>query len=116
MYAATVLVTAVADPHFFLYDCTILLVPALLLLAVPTGRAFPRVGFAAIYVALAFAPALHEATKRMPGAFAILDTQWSVLVMAGLLAWIWYRPGRGPVVARRVVPNNARQPALGSRF
>jgi hypothetical protein len=91
-----VLLAALTDPHFFLYDCAILIIPAALLLGAPTVLEHARAGFAALYVLLTFAPALHSAAMRLPDAMRFIDTQWSVLVMIGILIPIWRQQGREP--------------------
>jgi hypothetical protein len=90
LYAATVLIAALVSPHFFLYDGSILVLPAMLLLSAPGVSPRMGVGFSALYGGLMLAPAIHTAAARMPATPGrIIDTQWSVLIMLGLVTWVW---------------------------
>jgi hypothetical protein len=111
LFAGTILATALIDPHFFLYDCTILVLPALVLLAESRVAALTRTMVAAIYILTLFAPVLHKAAA-FPVPLNVIDTQWSVAPIAVLLVIAWRKPrlttpATHAMMRSRELPKNA---------
>lgn len=90
LYGFTILVTALVDPHFFIYDCSILLLPALLLIASNPISDGIKVTVAALFLFTMAAGPLHLLASRVPVAVSIVDTQWSVLPII-LMTWFTWK-------------------------
>lgn len=90
LYALAVLITAAASPHFFLYDATLLLLPALILLDAFPASAAIRVSLAAGYVLTWITPLVHLLFGNAPWPLAVLAAPWAVLP---LLVLLWTAAG-----------------------
>jgi arabinofuranan 3-O-arabinosyltransferase len=91
LLASTVLITGLSIPHFFSYDCTILLVPALILLNERISDRRVHLAILSLYFTLFAALPLHVLASRGPSLVRIIDTQWAVIPMLALL-WLAWRP------------------------
>jgi hypothetical protein len=91
LYGFTILVTALVDPHFFIYDCSILVLPALLLISSKRVTDGTKVAVAALFLITMFATPLHLAASRLPAFVSVVDAQWSILPMLFLAWFTWKR-------------------------
>jgi hypothetical protein len=84
-YALTVLVTALVNPHFFIYDCVLLWLPALVLLNEVPGRRAVKLSLAAAYALTLTASLRHAAVGEAAWPISLLGAQWTMLPLIALL-------------------------------
>jgi hypothetical protein len=111
-FAQAILVTALVSPHFFIYDCVILLIPALLLLdQEPESRTF-RLGPLAAWLVTWTSALRFLAFGALPFPLWLLAGPLLPPIIA-ILQWQSIRStGRhlGPLAARRqATPNNGHR-------
>jgi hypothetical protein len=90
--ASTILITALSIPHIFTYDGAILLVPALVLLSEGFSDRRIRSAVAVLYLSLFAVLPVHVIAAKLPAPMRVIDSQWAVLAIAGLL-WLAWHPG-----------------------
>ncbi len=111
--AAVIVVTGLSIPHFFSYDCSILLIPCLILAALHHLDVPIRVAAVGLYLLLAMAGPLHISTTALPAAFGFLDTQWALIPALALLWLAIPRQGYARSPASRSEPSSRRQRRIG---
>jgi hypothetical protein len=83
-YALTVLLTSAANPHFFVYDCVVLVVPALVLLdRAPYARDL-HVAWAALYLLWWTGPLRQGLFGELPWPLTLGAAPWAALVIGAL--------------------------------
>ena len=92
-FAAMVLVTALVNPHMFLYDCVVLAIPILLVLDRDPTDARARVAVAALYVLTWTTPIRYYVFAAAPWPLSVVAAAWTVVPVALLLA-LAVRTGR----------------------
>jgi hypothetical protein len=107
-YALTVLVTALVNPHFFIYDCVLLWLPALVLLNEVPGRRAVRLSLAAAYALTLTASPRHVALGEAAWPISLIGAQWTMLPLFVLL-WVTLRAMRQDE-PDAVVPERQRDP------
>ena len=90
LYALAVLTGAMVSPYFFMYDCVILVRPALLLLNHAPSRPASRLSLAAAYILTWTAPLRYLVFGRLPGPLPIVAAPWAVVALLALL-WSGYQ-------------------------
>jgi hypothetical protein len=98
---STVLITGLSIPHFFSYDCAVLIVPALILLNQGAWDRRVQTSVALLYIALFAALPLHVLASDAAGPIRVLDAQWAVIPMIALV-WLSLRPAPVSGVAEPV--------------
>ncbi len=83
-FALTVLLTSAANPHFFVYDCVVLLVPALVLLdRAPYARDL-HAALAALYLLWWTGPLRQALFGELPWPLTLGAAPWAALVIGAL--------------------------------
>lgn len=77
LYGLTLLLTAAGDPHFFVYDCVILLIPAVVLLEELPDNPAVRLSLAAIYLLTWTAAARHIVFGAILWPVSMLAAPWA---------------------------------------
>ena len=83
-FALTVLLTTAANPHFFVYDCVVLVIPALVLLnRAPNARDL-HAALAALYLLWWTGPLRQTLFGEMPWPLTLGAAPWAALVIGAL--------------------------------
>ncbi len=86
LYALATLLVALVNPHLFLYDCVVFLLPALILLDQAPASPAVRLSLAAAYVLFWTVPLRYIAFGHAPWPVSILAGQWTILPLVALVA------------------------------
>jgi uncharacterized membrane protein YfcA len=93
LYALAVLVGSVISPYFFMYDCVILCLPALVFLdGAPRDRAV-RLSIAAAYLLTWTAPLRYFTFGHLPWPLPVIAAPWTVVPLIAL-SWAGRRSCR----------------------
>ncbi|HEX5163809.1 MAG TPA: hypothetical protein VFV93_00330 [Thermomicrobiales bacterium] len=110
MYAATVVAIGLFSPHFFQYDCVILVLPMLIALElIPLTRQF-RLALAAVLILGWATPLRYGLFEHRPWPIPLLNAPWAVLFTAFLLLTL-HRYVAGARSAASEQPSRQVQPA-----
>lgn len=99
-YALAVLFSACANPHFLLYDCTVLLLPALVLLNAAPADPELRTCLLALYVLLWTAPMRYALFGGLPWPLSLPAAPWAAAALVAL-TWLASRRNSGTSAAAR---------------
>ena len=88
LYALCIIAGGVVNPHFFIYDLTVLVPAFLIAYENATARPIVRVSIAAAYVLTWLVAALHLVVGQAPWPVSLIAAPWVVLPLVALLVFL----------------------------
>ncbi|HLZ07889.1 MAG TPA: glycosyltransferase family 87 protein [Chloroflexota bacterium] len=91
LYALCIIAGGIVNPHFFTYDCTVLVPAFLIAFEDAPGRPIVRVSIAAAYILTWLVAALHLLVVQAPWPVSLIAAPWVVVPLVSLTVFVTNR-------------------------